>query len=379
LSTGSEKYKLISSGNLLPGVGHPNFEKNIQGKIKLTKENIKILVNGKSKTLKKLMPRDVAETYMQIFLQAGLDVKVCVDFTRDAFLSGLVANNKPTVQTNTPTNEAEVIVDFNTLFIESSKISPIVFEKSKEMVLNNEEDKPAFSLHVNGILGIPLLFFLTVYSALNIQTYFLKLLVTKLDLNIGASIIGVILFIFIIACFPLLIKNKRKLVFSNYSDSNTSYSLEGINLFDLLNSNYVLKKNGITIGYIKKKRYKKYNVEGIDSDGNVIFTALSPELLAESARYSTGEVASELVSYRLFEHLLIISNILKIVNIFVKKPQEKTTSEMSLYCLLLNNKKEIAAKVYKGVNVAVEIRDYGGDNNKLAMLYLLGLMSAGLN
>jgi hypothetical protein len=128
-----------------------------------------------------------------------------------------------------------------------------------------------------------------------------------------------------------------------------------------------------------KKRFKPLSVKCFDESGGCIFSTSSSVSILESSRDSANEVVSNIISIKALDYLEIVKNIRDILKLFSVQKAETSVDEMTLACVILNDKKTVVARIYKGVNVGVEICQSDCDDDDVARLFLMGLLASGLN
>jgi hypothetical protein len=356
-----DKYKVISTGKLLPNVTYSVFKQAASEKYNIPDNTIDSLTNGVKKVLKRGVDFQSAKKYKDIFYNLGLDASLQIDLTKESFLSAL-SDVPVTIKNNVVTS----------LSIESQVVIPLVFSKSEKYELEQVGNDVPYSFKTNSVLGAPFVLFLTLFSMLHIQKYMLIVLSSHFSVDSYLPVIGISFLLIWLMYFPLIITNSRWFTLVTGEEACDVFKIREKNHLSLLGYKYSIKKNGICLGTIVKKRYKKIDIKHFNEKSLLNYFLVNGDV--DTAHDSVHEMAGNVVTVSFFEYLFFLSYLRAIFN---KIKNRNSEGSMSFLCFIRNRNNEVVARVYKGKKVMVEFEQKVVSEDK-ALLFVLSTMAAGL-
>lgn len=357
-----ERFKIISNGKLLSNIDKDIYIETAQKTFNITSNEALLLINGKKMVLKKGVSLDHAKSFKMKFLSLGLDVSVHVDLTKQSFLEGLIDTNF--------TSEEEASED-SYLSIRSYPVSPLVFAASKPYSISNKKSDNNY-FQTNTAMGSPFLFFVVIFSVLHIQQYSILVMATRFDINEGLAFFGMVVLILGFLYFPKLITNKRNVRFDLGSELKSEYSFNAIKHLSLRSLEYEIWNKDRRIGRYVRDRFKKADIKFIDDNSMTLYSLIDGDIdfVHESAAEASGNVFN-------FHFLDFLSTLSQIRNV-ATDIKNSTAKRGRLIFIIRDSEKEVVAKIYKGNDVLIKMTRSDNSLDEQAILFMMGVMSAGL-
>ena len=194
-----EKYQLVASGQLIPGMTLEQVSANLVRHFKFTTAQIKQVLSGKPRIIKTTTDMALVKKLREKFISLGVSCSIQVALNEQCFNSAVEILGQSTLKERKPNREQSAALPaagVSTLSFKVYDFNPKLFSKNAHEEVVDEKGELNFEIHRdNFYLGWLLLIPVFAVVGLIASTWVGKILVLLIEANIVVTMISIIVFI----------------------------------------------------------------------------------------------------------------------------------------------------------------------------------------
>lgn len=363
----SERYQLVSKGQLLDGANHEKFKTAVGSRFRLDDKAIDRLVRGRPVSIKSDLDWNQVLRYREFFKSAGLDVQVRVVMGAEAFESALrtVADAAEYVAPDT-TIRSQMLCDIRPL-------KSIIFSRVPFLNVFDESGDNHFILRSNPFkIGWVLMLAAVLFSSLTISNYTAQLLTYDFGFRTASTVISIIV---LFACIPLLAVVLQPLGIMRFRPSGSqteNFACVELGDIGLRKRHYAIYGDGSDSYHVTKNRYGSAEVRCYNDKGRLVYsvtTRYAPDDESSSAVY---DVASELGD--LFD-TYFLDYIRGLINYFQNLSNDPVIDDSTRFAYIYDENNKRVADIYLSSHIVVEFDETELDSRQ--RLFVLAMIAVG--